>query len=260
MRSHVFRLDLRLRRRSTLGYAFGLAAYCLIVVAVYPAFKDTTSLDSLSNSTVAALFGVSGSLTSPVGWLNGNIYENFFPLIILLLTMGYGASCIAGQQEDGILGLVASLPMTRTSILGQKVTAMSVMGLVLATTGAICVLAGRAFQLSVSPGNVVAISASTWLLGIDLGVITMAIGATTGRRGSALGIGGAIAAAAYLISSLAPAVSCIRPARFVSILYWSVGNDQLAHGVSVLDWGVLVAVGSLVTLLAMRQFRRLDLS
>jgi len=260
IRSDVMRLDLRLRRRSTIGYTVGLALYCFIVVAVYPTFKDTASLDSFSGSTAAALFGVSGSLTSPVGWLNGNIYENFFPLIMLLLTVGYGAACIGGQQEDGVLGTIAALPLSRTSVLGQKVVAMSVQGLVLAAAVAVCALAGRAYQLDVSPGNIVMVSVTTLLLGVDLGVITMAIGATTGRRGSALGIGGAIAAAAYLISSLAPVVSWVKPARFLSLFYWSVGNGQLGAGVSAADMAVLVGVGVVATLVAMRQFRRLDLS
>ena len=80
MPADVTRLDLRLRRRSTIGYAAaGMALYTLVVVALYPSFKNSTSLNSLSGSTAAALFGVTGPLTSPGGWLNGNIYGNFFP-------------------------------------------------------------------------------------------------------------------------------------------------------------------------------------
>ena len=44
-----------------------MALYSLIVVALYPSFKNSTSLDSLSGSTAAALFGVTGKLTSPGG-------------------------------------------------------------------------------------------------------------------------------------------------------------------------------------------------
>ena len=36
----------------------------------------------------------------------------------------------------------------------------------------------------------------------------------------------------YLISSLASVVSWIRPARYASLFYWSVGNSQISHGVS----------------------------
>jgi beta-exotoxin I transport system permease protein len=105
MLADITRLELRLRRRSAIGYAPGMALYTLVVVALYPAFKNSASLNSLSGSTAAALFGVTGPLTSPGGWLNGNIYGNFFPLIMLLLTIGYGAACLAGQDEDGTLAL-----------------------------------------------------------------------------------------------------------------------------------------------------------
>ena len=111
----ITRLDLRLRRRAMYGYTLGMAAYTFVIVALYPSFKNDTSLNKLTakGSTVAALFGASGPLTTPSGWLNANLYANFAPLILLLLTIGYGASCLAGQDEDGTLGLVATLPISR---------------------------------------------------------------------------------------------------------------------------------------------------
>ena len=94
MPADVTRLDLRLRRRSLLGYTAGMALYALIIVALYPAIQGhDVSLDQLTKngSAVAALFGATGSLTSPTGWLDANIYVNFLPLIMLLITIGYGA-------------------------------------------------------------------------------------------------------------------------------------------------------------------------
>jgi ABC-2 type transport system permease protein len=94
----ITRLDLLARRRSLTGYAIGLAPYALAVVALYPAFKNTSSLDKLihADPAAAALFGVTGSISSSGGWLDGNLYANFFPLILLLLTIGYGAASLAG--------------------------------------------------------------------------------------------------------------------------------------------------------------------
>ena len=65
--SAVLLLDLRLRRRSLIGYTLGMAAYALVVVALYPAFKNETSLNELTDngSAVAALFGANGPLTTP---------------------------------------------------------------------------------------------------------------------------------------------------------------------------------------------------
>jgi beta-exotoxin I transport system permease protein len=90
MRTEIARLDLQNRRRSTIGYAVGMALYMLAIVALYPAFKHSTGLDKLvtDNPTVAAMFGVSGSLSSPAGWVDANAYTNLLPLMMLLLTIG----------------------------------------------------------------------------------------------------------------------------------------------------------------------------
>ncbi len=132
MRAEVLLLDLRLRRRLLLGYTLGMALYTLVVVVLYPQFKDAASLDQFGGSAAAALFGVTGSLTSPAGWLDGNIYQNFLPLVMLLMTIGYGASCVAGQDEEGTLSLAVTLPLTRRGVLLQKVAALGIQAAVLA--------------------------------------------------------------------------------------------------------------------------------
>src|SRR6516165_10445869 len=250
MLADITRLELRLRRRSAIGYAAGMALYTLAVVALYPPFKSSASLDSLSGSTAAALFGVTGPLTSPGGWLNGNIYGNFFPLIMLLLTIGYGAAALAGQDEDGMLALLTALPIRRRTVLFQKTAAMALQALVLAAAVTVCVLVGRGFQLTISAGDAIGISVALVLMGLDFGLITMAAGAATGRRGTALGIGASLAAVSYLLSSLASTISRIRPARCLSLFYWSVGNDQISKGLSIGDFIVLFVVGLCALLVA----------
>jgi len=260
MHADITRLDIARRRRSLLGYCLGMAIYALLVVAMYPAFKTSTSLDNLirSDSTAAALFGVTGPISSTGGWLNGNIYANFFPLIMLLLTIGYGAACLAGQDEDGTLGLLAALPVRRTAIVSQKAAAMAAQAAALAATVAVLVIIGRSFQLQITVASVASVSAAVFLLGLDFGLITMAAGALTGRKGTAVGIGTALAAASYLVSSLAPVASWIRPGRYASLFYWSIGNNQISHGVSPGDYAVLTVTGLLALAATVLAFQRLD--
>jgi ABC-2 type transport system permease protein len=242
------------------GYAAGMALYALVVVALYPSFKDSASLDSLSGSTAGALLGLTGQLTSPGGWLNGNIYGNFFPLIMLLLTIGYGAACLAGQDEDGTLALITTLPIPRPVILLQKLAAMAAQALLLALVVTACVLAGREFELAASPANAVATAAAVVLMGLDFGLAAVTAGALTGRRGTALGLASALAAASYLISALAATIPAIRLARYLSLFYWSAGNDQISHGVTAADYAVLIGVGLCALGIAVTAFRRADLS
>jgi ABC-2 type transport system permease protein len=95
-------------------------------------------------------------------------------------------------------------------------------------------------------------------MGLDLGLVAMAAGALTGRRGSALGIGTAIAAASYLVSSLAPVVSWLEPAKYASLLYWSIGDNQLGTGVAASDYAVLLGVFAAALYGGVASFRRFD--
>ena len=177
-----------------------------------------------------------------------------------MLTIGYGAAALAGQNEDGTLALITALPIPRRAIVLQKAAAMTVQALLLAAAVTVCVLIGRGFQLTISPGHAIAIAVALVLMGLDFGLVTMAAGAASGRRGTALGIGAALAAASYLLSSLASTISWIRPGRYLSLFYWSVGNDQISRGVSIGDITALIVAGLCALAAAVAAFGRADLN
>lgn len=155
---------------------------------------------------------------------------------------------------------MAALPIRRSAIVFQKAGAMALQALLLATAVTVCVFAGRGFHLTVGPGDTVAIAVALTLMGLDVGLITMAVGAATGRRGTALGIGTALATASYLLSSLATSIHGIRPGRYLSLFYWSVGNDQISKGVSLADFTVLIVAGICALIAAISAFRQADLN
>jgi len=260
MRTGIARLDLVLRRRGTIGYALGMAVYVFVIVALYPTFKDDASLNRFTegNPAVAALFGATGSLTSPTGWLNANIYSNFLPLVVLLLTIGYGASAIAGQDEDGTLGLIVTLPLSRRRILVQKAMTLVAVAVPAGLATVLVVLAGRGFGLSLGTGHLVGATIGVVLLGIDFGALALLAGALSGSRAIALGVTSSLAAASYLVSSLAPVTHWVRPVRFGSLFYWAVGNAQLRTGLSLTSAVVLAGFAAVTLGAAAQAFERQD--
>jgi ABC-2 type transport system permease protein len=254
-------MDLRLRRRSMLWYAVGMALYAFIIVAMYPSMKNDTSLSDLmqGNETAAALFGVTGSLTSPVGWTNGNLYANFLPLLVLLLTIGYGANAIAGQSEEGILGVVASLPLSRRRLVLEKAAALVVVALPMALVTLAVVLIGPRYQLDLGVWPVIGTTLTVVLLGVDFGLLALAVGAATGGRGVALATASVLAVAAYLISSLAPVISWAHTVRVLSPFYWAIGDNQLDGGPSATAIIVLTGLALALLAAALGAIRRLDI-
>ncbi|MGW0173284.1 ABC transporter permease [Rhodococcus sp. NPDC003322] len=253
-------IDLLLRRRSMIWFAVGMGIYALVVIALYPTFKDDTGLDDFASSseTMAALFGISGSLTSPVGWLNANIYGNFLPLVVLLVTIGYGASGLAGQDEDGTLGLVVAAPLARRDIATAKFLAMTLLAIPVCVVTALCVVIGQGFELTVDYGALAGTTMGVILLGVVFGGLAMALGAATGSRGAAVGITSAVAAAAYLLNSLAPVVHWLHPARFASPFFYAIGDNQLEDGLPLAWAGVLLGLAALTLLATLAAFARLD--
>lgn len=260
MNADVLRLDLRLRRRILIGTAVGAAAYLFLIVAMYPSFKHDTSLDAMiaANPTAAAAFGVTGSITSPAGWLNANMYANFAPLLALLLTIGYGAAAIAGQDADGTLGMVANTPLSRLRLLGQKATALLLVSLVVPVASYAACLPGPHFGLDPGWGRLAGISLAVTLLAFDLGALALLVGAATGSRGAALGVASAVAGAAYLVASLAPVVSAFHRIRWLSPFTWAVGSDHMT-GVTIGEAGALLGLGVLLVAASVPALERLDI-
>jgi beta-exotoxin I transport system permease protein len=255
-------LDVSTRRRATLGYAIGLAVYTLVVVALYPAFKDATDLDQMLSDQpgLSAMFGISGSLTTPDGWLSGNVYANFLPLILLFVTIGHGAATLAGEEERGRLDLVLALPFSRRALLLQKAAAMALTAAVVAGITFLAALVGRAFDVDVVAASLATTTLGALLMALAFGFVALAIGGGTGQRGLAIGVTSAIAAASYLVSSLGPVVDWLAPWRRLSLFYWSIGNGQLTTGLGWTGAIVLVVATAAALIGAIATFERHDVS
>jgi len=110
--------------------------------------------------------------------------------------------------------------------------------------------------------GVAALSAAvvaSWLVAIVFGTIALGVGAATGRRGLARGLGALAAVVAYLLSSLAEVVRWLEPVRPVSPWYHALGVDPLNGGFQALHLLVLVAIILVAAAGAVVAFDRRDL-
>ena len=92
-----------------------------------------------------------------------------------------------------------------------------------------------------------------WVLG------ALAIGAATGRRGTALGVSSGVALVAFLIQTLAPIVDWLEPVHPLTPFYYYGENQPLVNGLHWGHAGVLVGLSALFVLIALFTFRRRDI-
>jgi ABC-2 type transport system permease protein len=259
----VYGRSLHDQRRALLGWVAGVAGYTAFIVAFYPTLRDSPQLrQAVQNypETLRKLFAI-GDLGAPEGFLQGELLSLMVPLLLIVHAVLAGGDATAGEEERRTIDLLLANPVRRRAVIAQQFAAL-VTGSGLMGAAALVVLVGLGpvVGLHVGLARLAGAMLAVVLLAIELGTLALAIGAATGRRGLSRGLAGAAAAAAYLLSSLAPLVPGLRWWRVLSPYYHAVGAEPLRHGLSAVHTGVLAGGTAVLVGAAMWLFERRDLA
>lgn len=256
----VFTGVLRSQRRSLILWAGAIAAVAAMYTAFYPSvggMKMEIITESLPPELVTAL-GFD-TLASAAGYVSSTVYSLLGPILVLVCAIGLGARLVAGQEEDGVLELEYTAPVSRGRVYVERLAALwtQVLVLVLAVS-VVLLLMSAALDLDLSPGNILAAGSALLLFGGALGTLALAVGAATGRRGVVLGAASGVAVLGYLLSYLAPLAE-VPWMEAVSPFHWYAGAKPLVNG---FDWGgigLLAALAVVAAVVGARALVRRDL-
>jgi ABC-2 type transport system permease protein len=266
MLRNVFLKTLRDARRPIGWWSLGLVAMTALMVAVYPTVRDNPDLNRMVEDypdVFKAFLGLGENVdyTSPVGYLNSELFSFMVPLLLLVAAIGAGARATAGEEERGTLDLLLANPISRRRLVLEKLAALAAELAVLSLVfWAALVVGAETIGMSVSAVHLAAATFAAGLLALSFGAIAALVGALLGRRGAAIGIAAAAAVAAYLLSSLADLVDFLRPLRGASPFYHYLANDALRAGLGLDHVAVLLGVTVVAAIGALVAFERRDLA
>jgi ABC-2 type transport system permease protein len=235
------------RRRWLIGWSLGIVGLVASTIAFWPSFRDKADdmndiIDKMPDS-VKSLVGMGGGIDpfSPIGYLSSQVYALMLPLLLLIGGIGLAAS-VAGDEEHGLLETTFALPMPRRRVLVERWLSVMMLsgGLCVVTFVAVSAIA-RAVDLQVGVGALWWASVSAALLAWSFAAVALAVGALTGRRGSAIAVASVLAVASYLVTSLADAgIGAFRSVRSLSMFTHYDVLHSLNRGVP--PWSLLVLV------------------
>lgn len=266
MTGSVLRKTLGDLRRGFVWWTLGLAAYVVMIAAVYPTIRDNDEMKQLIDQYPEALkaffaFGGQFDFTSAAGYLGGELFSFMIPLLFLVAAVGNGASSIAGEEDRGTLDLLLAMPLPRWRVALEKLAAMV---LEVAALGAVLWLAlwlgAQAFSMEISGWHLASATTGAVLLAIAYGAIAFMLGAGTGRKGLAIGVSIAAAVTGYLVNSLAALVDALGPFQKASPFYHYATSDLLRRGLAPWHMLFLVAVAVAATAVGIMLFERRDVS
>lgn len=253
---------LRARLRSLVWWSLGLTSMVALTVAFYPSLRGSEALAEygrdLPESLRAMFAGGETDITSPVGYLNSQIFAALAPVLMLVFAIGAGASAIAGDEEQGGLEIVLSHPVRRRDLVLARFVALAVLvaGLSLALLVSVAV-GSAAVGLEIGLGSLVAASASVGMLGILFGALALAAGSLHPGRGRAVALAAALAVAAWMLDGLGQAAAVLEPWRPLSPLYQAMGQSPLREGIPWTGFALLsLATAGLLVLAAAGLERR----
>ena len=241
------------KKYSLAGWTAGILVYMAILGWYYPSLAEAgdemQALMDLMPKDMWAMFGIDEAvdMLSPSGFLTAEAFGMMLPIFFSVFAMGIGSRGIGGEETDGTLELLATLPIARRQLYFEKFAAL----VILVTALGILLWLGVVFAsarggMALSVGPVAGSSVMVALLGLFFGAITLAVGAMTGRRTQTVAIGSALIVVTFLFKSLAAMIDSLSALKWLSPFYYYGQGLSLDENLLFVD--TLPLVGGIIVL------------
>jgi ABC-2 type transport system permease protein len=267
--ANIFLKTLRDNRAGILGWGLGMAFVVIAGAAQYNQVIPGTGAEREKNiaeitQAFQAFSFLTGDVTS-LGTIGGYVTTRVLglvPTMLALWALVVGAGLIRGEEQQGSLDLLLSVPRSRMAGLLEKVAAL-IVGVVIATALTILGLwvgilaAGEQMDWggALLTGLNIAAFVSFW------GLAGLLAGQFTGTRRQASGVTGGLLLASYLLNNVLQAVPNLKGLTWLLPAHYYAVSKPLAPG-GTFEWGawaVLVALSTACLALSILLFTRRDI-
>ena len=258
--------ELRDRKWSLLAYTMISVMFMVMYIGLFPSIKkESANYTQLFESMPKALsetFDIqASSFLHLESFLSIELFSITWPLLAALLAISRAGSSVTGEMEQGSMGMLLSLPVSRRQLLKAKVAAgaLSIEAFVLASTLlAIPLAAAFGQDFIVSRYFLLALYGSLYALSIY--AISLVIACAVSERSKvyfALGGGLVIMYTLNIISGLRSNLEWL---QYASIFHYFNASDPLSRG--QVSWASLAVFTGLIMsggLTAFYQFQKRDI-
>jgi len=250
-------------RRAALLWSLSLFGLVAVTVSVWPVFRGNSAvsqaIDQLPPDVVRA-FGLAG-FDTPAGFLRGNLYDFFVPLLMAGAAIGFVNSLVSGEEDGGRLELYLAQPITRDGLYLGRIVAATAGTLVVALAVAIAQFGtDAAVDLRIGADRLAATLALCALLALLHGAIAAAVAGLRAKPALVIGVALFAAVAGCVAEALLPLVDSLRPLAHLSPWDWAFAGDPLDRPTEVWRYLALGVPAILLAALGAWAFRRRDVT
>lgn len=243
----VLRRSLAESWRSTIAWAVGLAASLAMYLPLFPTLGGAQMqelIDSMPPELISA-FGYEAIATG-AGYTQSTFFDLTAFLLLTIAGCAWGASAIAGAEESGRLELTLAHGVSRAQYALESALAILIrLTALVAFSFLVIVALDEPSELGLDPLHVAAASCALLALVLFVSMISLAVGALTGRRVAGIGAGAGVAVAGYVLNAVGSQSEDLAWLHRFSPFDWAYANSPLTEG---FDGGglALLALGSIL--------------
>lgn len=253
--------ELKFRRNAIIGWGLGLCFFPIVYIGIYPSVAE--EMAGLADLEIYQAMGM--SLGTFADWI-GSILVLFMPLIASIYAIINGTGTLAGEEEDGRLEMMVTLPLPRWQVVVAKAIALMVATFIMfLIVSLVAVVVFQAIEGQIETDlvaiDVVTAIISAWPLVFALGMTSIFLAAFSASRRAAAMIASAILIVSYFGNNLANSTSALEPFEpFFLFTYLDSSGRAVVEGQQPADVLVLLGVGLVAFVLALFFFERRNLT
>ena len=251
--------ELRFRRNGIIGWGLGVALLPLLYIGLYPQIED--QMEAFKEILELPLYQAFGmSLTDLESYMASTVIL-IVPILISIYAIINATGTLAGEEDDGKLELIVTLPIPRWQIVATKAAAVGIaLFLILLIVGILAAVTFAAIESQITT----AIAPVTMLLGLlyawpivmVMAMIALFFGAFSPSRRIAALFSTAVFAVSYFGSNIAGMLESLEPVQpFFLFHYYDATSNLLVNGAEVSDIIILLVVALIAFLLAVLFFQ-----
>jgi ABC-2 type transport system permease protein len=253
--------ELKFRRGAILGWSLGLCFFPLVYIGIYPSVAE--QMASLADLEFYKAMGM--SLGTFPDWV-GSILIVFMPLVASIYAIINGTGTLAGEEEDGRLEMIVTLPLPRWQIVTAKAVALVISSVIMfLVVAVVSVFVFQSIESQIET-DMVAMDLfnavlSAYPLVFAVGMIGMFLAAFAPSRRIAGTISAVILVVSYFGNNLSNSTTALEPFEpFFLFTYLDSSTNAVMEGQAAGDMLVLIASGLVALALALFFFQQRNLT
>ncbi len=256
--------ELRFRRNAIIGWAIGLTFLPAIYVGIYPQFEeDLAGMGDILDLQIYQAMGMNFGTFED--WIASTVI-NIVPILVAIYAVIDGTGTLAGEEEEGKLELVVSLPIPRWQIVTVKAVAHGIaLILILLLVGITTTIVFLAIESQIETTlvwtDILWGLLYTWPIVMAVGMISLFLGAFAPRRRTAALIAAVVVIVSYFGSNLSSQVSTLETIQPLFLFHYLDSTAGLFEtGPQASDVLFLLGVALVAFIYAIIFFQRRDIT